>query len=235
MVLDEASSRLDPATDRLIERALDKLLGARQPAERDRAPPSSSPTSSRPCAGVDRIMILEQRPHRRGRPRALRWPPIPPRRSPGCCAPASRRRWHDRGRNLAARRLALDPRQPALVPRQRRLLLLGFFSVWRCAPGLITRVDLRRAERPARPPALNVWSLIALWLAVEVGRFGLLYCGGVLFNVVPLPRRGALQAQHDGAGSSARPAPACCPASPGEAVSRFRDDVLETVGLSAPS
>ena len=27
LVLDEASSRLDPASDRLIERALDKLLG----------------------------------------------------------------------------------------------------------------------------------------------------------------------------------------------------------------
>src|SRR5262249_39099506 len=38
VILDEASSRLDPATERLLERAIDRLLAA--------APRSSSPTGS---------------------------------------------------------------------------------------------------------------------------------------------------------------------------------------------
>ncbi len=106
---------------------------------------------------------------------------------------------------------------------------VGFFTLV-LAPGLITR-SIFDALSGRAPAGVNVWSLIALVVGLEVGRFGLLYCGGVLFNVFRY-RGEALFKRNMMAWIVSAPGPRVLPGSPGEAVSRFRDDVLETVGLS---
>ena len=57
VVLDEASSRLDPASDRLIERALDKLLGGEDGAPRRTAIIIAHKLAT--VARADRILILD--------------------------------------------------------------------------------------------------------------------------------------------------------------------------------
>jgi ABC-type multidrug transport system fused ATPase/permease subunit len=57
VVLDEASSRLDPASDRLIERALDKLLGGQDGAPRRTAIIIAHKLST--VGRADRIAILD--------------------------------------------------------------------------------------------------------------------------------------------------------------------------------
>ena len=88
VILDEASSRLDPATEQLIERAIDRLLRGRTAiiiAHR-------LGTVQR----ADEIMILEDGRMRRVRRARRRWRPIRPRASTACCRPAWRRCWHER-------------------------------------------------------------------------------------------------------------------------------------------
>ncbi len=68
-------------------------------------------------------------------------------------------------------------------------------------------------------------------VGLELGRFGMLYCGGVLFNVFRYGGE-ALFKRNMMDWLVSAPGPRVLPGSPGEAVSRFRDDVLETVGLS---
>ena len=106
---------------------------------------------------------------------------------------------------------------------------VGFFTLV-LAPGLITR-SIFDALSGRAPAGVNVWSLIALVVGLELGRFGLLYCGGVLFNVFRY-RGEALFKRNLMAWIVGAPGPRVLPGSPGEAVSRFRDDVLESVGLS---
>ena len=58
MLLDEASSRLDPATERLIERATERLLGREAGGARPRTTIIVAHRLST-VRRVDRIMILE--------------------------------------------------------------------------------------------------------------------------------------------------------------------------------
>ena len=88
VILDEASSRLDPATEMLIERAIDRLL-------RDRTGIVIAHRLGT-VQRADEIMILEggeivELGHAPG------WPPTRTRASTACCRPAWRRCWHDHG------------------------------------------------------------------------------------------------------------------------------------------
>ena len=76
MILDEASSRLDPATERLIERAVDRLLAGR-----------TAIIIAHRLATVQRaddILILEAGASS-STARAPPWPPTPPPALPTCC------------------------------------------------------------------------------------------------------------------------------------------------------
>ena len=87
VILDEAASRLDPITERRLERAIDRLLAGRTAiviAHRLH-------TVSR----ADDILILEEGRVVEFGPRR-RWPKTRHRVSTTCCKPDSRRRWHDR-------------------------------------------------------------------------------------------------------------------------------------------
>ncbi|HEY1752521.1 MAG TPA: ABC transporter ATP-binding protein [Caulobacteraceae bacterium] len=106
---------------------------------------------------------------------------------------------------------------------------VGFFTLT-LAPGLINREIFDTLSGRGRAGA-NVWTLIALVVGLSLGRFGLLYCGGVLFNVFRYVSEALLKRNMLDWLVSA-PGPRTLPGSPGEVVSRFRDDTLETVGLS---
>lgn len=108
-------------------------------------------------------------------------------------------------------------------------LYCAFFTLI-LAPGLINR-EIFDALSGRAPAGVNVWSLIALVVGLELGRFALLYGGGVIFNVFyyvshALYKRNMMDWLVGAAG------PRALPGSASEAVSRFRDDVQETVGLS---
>jgi ATP-binding cassette, subfamily B, bacterial len=110
---------------------------------------------------------------------------------------------------------------------------VGFYVVFFVlvlAPGLINRA-IFDALSGRGPAGVNVWSLIGLVVGLEFGRFGMLYGGGVLFNVFRYGGEALLKRNMMDWLVSA-PGARVLPGSPGEAVSRFRDDVLETVGLS---
>jgi ABC-type multidrug transport system fused ATPase/permease subunit len=106
---------------------------------------------------------------------------------------------------------------------------IGFFTLV-LAPGLINRAIFDALSGHAAA-GLNVWSLVGLLIGLELGRFGLLYFGGVLFNVFRYGGEALLKRNMMDWLVTA-PGPRTLPGSPGEAVSRFRDDVLETVSLS---
>jgi ATP-binding cassette subfamily B protein len=97
-------------------------------------------------------------------------------------------------------------------------------------PGLINRAIFDGLSGHAAA-GLNVWSLIGLLIGLEMGRFGLLYCGGVLFNVFRYGGEALLKRNMMDWLVNA-PGPRVLPGSPGETVSRFRDDVIETINLS---
>jgi ABC-type multidrug transport system fused ATPase/permease subunit len=106
---------------------------------------------------------------------------------------------------------------------------VGFFSL-QLAPGLITRRIFDGLGGHAAA-GFNVWSLIGLMLALELTRISLLYVSGVLFNVFSYSGEALLK------GNMLRwlvtaSGPRRLPGSTGEAVSRFRDDPIETVGLA---
>ena len=98
------------------------------------------------------------------------------------------------------------------------------------APGLITRGVFDGLGGRA-PAGFNVWTLIGLMLALELARYATLYGAGVLFNVFYYSSEALLKANMLGWLVSA-PGPRSLPGSTGEAVSRFRDDPLEIVGLA---
>ena len=106
---------------------------------------------------------------------------------------------------------------------------IGFFTL-ALAPGLINRAIFDALSGHARA-GVNVWTLIGLVIGVEFGRFGLQYFGGVLFNVFYYSSE-ALLKRNMMSWLVGGPGPRVMPGSPGEAVSRFRDDTLETVGFS---
>ena len=104
------------------------------------------------------------------------------------------------------------------------------FFVLALAPGLINRAIFDRLSGHASA-GLNVWSLIGLMVGLELGRFSLLYGGGVLFNVFRYSGE-ALLKWNMMSWLATAPGARVLPGSPGEAVSRFRDDTLEAVGLA---
>jgi ABC-type multidrug transport system fused ATPase/permease subunit len=105
---------------------------------------------------------------------------------------------------------------------------VGFFALM-LLPGLINRAIFDALSGHAHA-GFNVWTLIGLVIGLELGRYGLLYFGGVLFNVFYYSSEALLKRNMMGWLVTA-PGPQVLPGSPGEAVSRFRDDTLETVGL----
>jgi ATP-binding cassette, subfamily B, bacterial len=110
---------------------------------------------------------------------------------------------------------------------------LGFYVAYfslTLAPGLITRSIFDALSGHARA-GLNIWTLIGLMLALELARVGALYFGGVLFNVFYYSSEAVLK-RNMLAWLVSAPGPQLLPSSTGEAVSRFRDDTLEAIGLS---
>ena len=98
-------------------------------------------------------------------------------------------------------------------------------TAWQVAPGLIMRAffDLITGTAPA---GLNIWSIVAMTLAVFLGRqlggYGFVYADVPIFaHITTLLRRNLLKY------ILRRPGAAALPESPGEAISRFRGDVLE--------
>lgn len=98
-------------------------------------------------------------------------------------------------------------------------------TAWWVAPGLIMRAffDLLAGSAPA---GFTIWSVVALTVAVFVGRqlggLGFYYADVPIFaHMATLLRRNLLK--H----ILRRPGAAALPESPGEAISRFRGDVLE--------
>ncbi|HEY3888186.1 MAG TPA: ABC transporter ATP-binding protein [Caulobacteraceae bacterium] len=104
------------------------------------------------------------------------------------------------------------------------------FYLLALAPGLINRAIFDSLSGRA-PAGVNIWSLVGLMVGLEFGRFGLLYGGGVLFNLFRYSGE-ALLKWNMLAWLATAPGPRVLPGSPGEAVSRFRDDTLEAVGLA---
>ena len=113
-------------------------------------------------------------------------------------------------------------------PRLWLIDLAAVFLVrmlWQVAPGLVMRAffDLLAGETAA---GLNIWSIVALLVAMEVGQqiayYGFLYADVPLFaDLTTLLRHNLLRhILH-------RPGASALPDSPGEAVSRFRGDVTE--------
>ena len=98
------------------------------------------------------------------------------------------------------------------------------------APGLFTRAIFDSLGGHA-PTTSSVWGLIVAMLALELSRFGLLYVGGVMFNVFYYLSEALLKSNMM-RWLVAAPGARVLPGTPGEAVSRFRDDTLETVGLA---
>lgn len=100
------------------------------------------------------------------------------------------------------------------------------FFVLQVFPGLIEK-SIFDTITHAAPATLNIWRLIALYAAVELGRqatsFGEIW-GDVTFRYTT----GALLRRNLFASILRRPGAIALPISSGDAVSRFRDDVLET-------
>ena len=93
-------------------------------------------------------------------------------------------------------------------------------------PGLIEK-SIFDSVTGAAPATLNIWGLIALYTSVELGRqatsFGEIW-GDVTFRYTT----GALLRLNLFASMLRRPGAKALPVTPGDAISRFRDDVNET-------
>ena len=205
VVLDEASSRLDPHTEALLEHA-DRPAARRPDRHRDRPP-----------APHDRAGRRGARPRRRTGRRARRpgWrsPPTPRRASPSCCAPGSRRCGHEaRARRSSASRGATSP-----AARAFGALL---YCVAPLALGLATRAFF---DRVAGDAAGAAWVAVALVAAVQAGEvLSELAVGrtwsGFCYETHTLLQRNALAGILRGFGRFGLPVP------PGDAISRFRDE-----------
>jgi ATP-binding cassette subfamily B protein len=106
-------------------------------------------------------------------------------------------------------------------------LCWGFFHSLPLATGLLTR-EIFNALSGTKTVALDVWTLLALVVGVSLARVSIMV-GGVytwstlFFTLGSLMRRNMLAWLVDGPGTRR------VPASPGESVSRFRDDVDEVM------
>ena len=103
--------------------------------------------------------------------------------------------------------------------------VLIFRLCWQVAPGLIMRAffDLLAGKAQA---GLSIWSVVALLVAAEFGRrvadYGFYYADVPLFaHIQTLLRKNLLRHILN------RPGASPLPDSPGEAISRFRNDVME--------
>ena len=108
-------------------------------------------------------------------------------------------------------------------------LFIIFFYMFPLVPGAIVRVFFDRLSGAA-PAGLNLWSLLALLVGVSVARTAATVVGPVVEVLMQqvasaLLRRNLLARilQHPGAQA--------LPASAGEAISRFRDDIEHIVGF----
>ncbi len=105
------------------------------------------------------------------------------------------------------------------------LAVLSFRTAWQVAPGLIMRAFFNLVTGDAQVN-LGIWSIVAMLVGVFVGRqigsYGFLYADVPLFaRITTLLRRNLLK--H----ILRRPGASPLPESPGEAISRFRGDVVE--------
>ncbi len=103
--------------------------------------------------------------------------------------------------------------------------VLSFRTCWQLVPGLAMRAFFNLISGQA-PTGLNIWSIAALLIVTQVGmalgNLGFVYADEPLFaHINTLLRRNLLR--H----ILRRPAAVPLPESPGEAISRFRDDVFE--------
>jgi ATP-binding cassette subfamily B protein len=99
------------------------------------------------------------------------------------------------------------------------------------APGLITR-SIFNALSGHASAGFNVWSLIGLMLAIEFARLAALYAGNVFINIFAYASE-ALLKWNMLRWLVCAPGARALPGSTGEAVSRFRDDPMETVNFAA--
>ena len=103
--------------------------------------------------------------------------------------------------------------------------MLLFRTFWQIVPGLVLRAFFNLLTGEAQV-SFGIWTIVALLVAMEVGRqagsYGFVYADEPLFAHVNTWLRTNLL-KH----ILQRPGASALPDSPGEAVSRFRDDVFE--------
>jgi ABC-type multidrug transport system fused ATPase/permease subunit len=107
--------------------------------------------------------------------------------------------------------------------------LYSAFYALALLPGLINRAIFDTLSGHARAGP-NIWTLIGLVVSVELARSGLLYFGGLILNVFRYANEALLKSNMMGWLMTA-PGARVLPGSPGEAVSRFRDDAFETANF----
>jgi ATP-binding cassette subfamily B protein len=100
------------------------------------------------------------------------------------------------------------------------------FHGWPLATGLVLKAVLDRVAGDA--DAVSLWGMVAVLAAVEVGRWGMLFVAvvqyaGTWIGLETVPRTNLMRSLVGDPG----PAAGRLPGSPGEAVSRFRDDVRD--------
>ena len=199
VLLDEASSRLDPATERLIERATDRLLGG--------AGARSAIIVAHKLATVrraDRIMILEAgrivedgaRPALAADPASRFARLLAPARGGGCHDHPAAGAWRHGARIVAG--------APDHASRVYLALYLAFYTL-PLAAGLAMRGVFDALSGHAAA-GVNVWTFVALVAGAELGAAGGDLVHRPVRHGVPPRDRGALQG-HD-AGLAGRRAPA---------------------------
>jgi ATP-binding cassette subfamily B protein len=110
---------------------------------------------------------------------------------------------------------------------------LLFFGVFPQITGLIMRIFFDRLSGAA-PAGLSVWGIIALLLAAAVGKAGAVF-GDVIIYANFYYRLQALLRKNLFDYILKRPGARAVPESPGEAISRLRDDVNEVANFMAES
>jgi ABC-type multidrug transport system fused ATPase/permease subunit len=218
VILDEASSRLDPATEQLIERAIDKLLKNRTA-----------------------IIIAHRLGHYRTDDIMIRryglsagnrygWQPTQPvfgllRRAGGVGMSTRRRYSQLLKRNAPARPKVIFAWSATAAILAGDLLAMLFLMLFYQIPGLVLR-EFFNSLSGSTQTGMNLWTIVALLFAAEIGSvlgmYGLITTNTPFFmNTMTLLRKNLLR--H----ILRRPGASALPDSPGEAISRFRGDTFE--------
>ncbi len=132
------------------------------------------------------------------------------------------------------------PRQTAFVQGLRiararpgllalSLALFALFYALPLIPGLIQR-EIFDTLSGRRPAGLDVWSLVALWMGAQLSPLAASYFANWCFVTFTSLTRQMMRANMMGWMMFAR-GPRPSPGTPGEALSRFRDDVSETIAF----